>query len=315
MAWPAPSSCRPQVYGRAGRALPQLRRHPSGASCRASGRRSSARAASAAESRHGLARAGLRTGVAGRSFQAEQLTSSKTCQASMAASILDAPQRHPHAGLRSPAASMPSATGARRCAAGSTSCRASWPTTTCRRRRPATRCSALRERLASDKLVVAFVAEFSRGKSELINAIFFADTGRRVLPATPGRTTMCPVELGFDAERAAVAGAAADRDPAATALSLTELRAAARRWTRVAAGRGRRRARWPQALQRSDAHPVGQRRARPRRSGFWDDDAARRQPAASTTTAASRCRPGAMRSSTTRIRCCSRAWWCSTRRG
>ena len=37
--------------------------------------------------------------------------------------------------------------------------------------------------------VVAFVAEFSRGKSELINAIFFADAGQRVLPATPGRTT------------------------------------------------------------------------------------------------------------------------------
>lgn len=58
---------------------------------------------------------------------------------------------------------------------------------------------ALRERLASDRLVVAFVAEFSRGKSELINAIFFADAGRRVLPATPGRTTMCPVELRWDA--------------------------------------------------------------------------------------------------------------------
>ncbi|MDO9093853.1 MAG: dynamin family protein [Rubrivivax sp.] len=58
--------------------------------------------------------------------------------------------------------------------------------------------AALRERLASDKLVLAFVAEFSRGKSELINAIFFADAGRRVLPATPGRTTMCPVELRYD---------------------------------------------------------------------------------------------------------------------
>jgi hypothetical protein len=58
--------------------------------------------------------------------------------------------------------------------------------------------SSLRERLGSDKLVLAFVAEFSRGKSELINAIFFADAGRRVLPATPGRTTMCPVELFYD---------------------------------------------------------------------------------------------------------------------
>ena len=62
--------------------------------------------------------------------------------------------------------------------------------------------STLRQRLASDKLVLAFVAEFSRGKSELINALFFADTGHRVLPATPGRTTMCPVELAWDARQA-----------------------------------------------------------------------------------------------------------------
>ncbi len=57
--------------------------------------------------------------------------------------------------------------------------------------------SALRQRLATDRLVVAFVAEFSRGKSELINALFFGDSGRRMMPATPGRTTMCPVELGW----------------------------------------------------------------------------------------------------------------------
>ncbi|MDH4390482.1 MAG: dynamin family protein [Aquabacterium sp.] len=63
--------------------------------------------------------------------------------------------------------------------------------------------AAVRQRLASDRLVVAFVAEFSRGKSELINALFFADTGRRVLPATPGRTTMCPVELAWDAQQPA----------------------------------------------------------------------------------------------------------------
>jgi hypothetical protein len=60
--------------------------------------------------------------------------------------------------------------------------------------------ATLRQRLASDRLVLAFVAEFSRGKSELINAMFFADHGRRVLPATPGRTTMCPVELAWDAQ-------------------------------------------------------------------------------------------------------------------
>ncbi|MDE2370416.1 MAG: dynamin family protein [Burkholderiales bacterium] len=62
----------------------------------------------------------------------------------------------------------------------------------------AARLAGLRDRLGSDKLVLAFVAEFSRGKSELINAIFFGDSGRRVLPATPGRTTMCPVELRHD---------------------------------------------------------------------------------------------------------------------
>ena len=53
-------------------------------------------------------------------------------------------------------------------------------------------------RLADDKLSVAFVAEFSRGKSELINAIFFADYGQRILPSAAGRTTMCPTELMWD---------------------------------------------------------------------------------------------------------------------
>jgi len=54
------------------------------------------------------------------------------------------------------------------------------------------------EQLRSDKVMVAFVAEFSRGKSELINAVFFAGYGRRIMPASAGRTTMCPTELGYD---------------------------------------------------------------------------------------------------------------------
>lgn len=53
----------------------------------------------------------------------------------------------------------------------------------------------LLERLRDDKLTVAFVAEFSRGKSELINAIFFASYRDRILPSSAGRTTMCPTEL------------------------------------------------------------------------------------------------------------------------
>lgn len=56
------------------------------------------------------------------------------------------------------------------------------------------------ESLKSDHLTVAFVAEFSRGKTELINAIFFADYKRRLLPSEAGRTTMCPTELFYDHE-------------------------------------------------------------------------------------------------------------------
>src|SRR5512141_2593305 len=54
------------------------------------------------------------------------------------------------------------------------------------------------DRLTEDKLSIAFVAEFSRGKSELINAIFFADYGQRLLPSAAGRTTLCPTELLYD---------------------------------------------------------------------------------------------------------------------
>jgi len=52
--------------------------------------------------------------------------------------------------------------------------------------------------LRGDRLVIAFVAEFSRGKTELINAIFFSDYQRRLLPSDAGRTTMCPTELFYD---------------------------------------------------------------------------------------------------------------------
>ena len=61
------------------------------------------------------------------------------------------------------------------------------------------RLEQLLERLQEDTLNVAFVAEFSRGKSELINAIFFSDYRQRVLPSSAGRTTMCPTELYHDA--------------------------------------------------------------------------------------------------------------------
>ncbi len=62
------------------------------------------------------------------------------------------------------------------------------------------RLDQLHEQVRNDKIMVAFVAEFSRGKSELINAVFFAGYGRRIMPASAGRTTMCPTELGYDAD-------------------------------------------------------------------------------------------------------------------
>lgn len=57
---------------------------------------------------------------------------------------------------------------------------------------------AILESLKNEKITLAFAAEFSRGKTELINALFFAETGVRLLPSSPGRTTMCPTELFYD---------------------------------------------------------------------------------------------------------------------
>ncbi|MFO1320645.1 MAG: dynamin family protein [Burkholderiales bacterium] len=57
----------------------------------------------------------------------------------------------------------------------------------------------LAESLRNDRMVLAFLAEFSRGKSELINAMFFSNFKQRLLPSSVGRTTMCPTELFHDA--------------------------------------------------------------------------------------------------------------------
>lgn len=58
----------------------------------------------------------------------------------------------------------------------------------------------LTETLKKDRLMLAFVAEFSRGKTELINALFFSDFKQRLLPSDAGRTTMCPTEIFYDAD-------------------------------------------------------------------------------------------------------------------
>lgn len=91
---------------------------------------------------------------------------------------------------------------------------------------------AMRHRLSGEKLMVAFVAEFSRGKSELINAIFFSDKGRRMMPASAGRTTMCPVELGYDAEDP-IGLTLLPIETRLQAASLAELRTQPQVWTMI----------------------------------------------------------------------------------
>jgi hypothetical protein len=96
----------------------------------------------------------------------------------------------------------------------------------------ADRMQHLDAQIRSDKVMVAFVAEFSRGKSELINAIFFATYGRRIMPASAGRTTMCPTELGWDG----AVPPCLRLLPIETRLqsqSLMEWRHAPEKWTRI----------------------------------------------------------------------------------
>jgi hypothetical protein len=54
------------------------------------------------------------------------------------------------------------------------------------------------ESVKHDRLVLAFVAEFARGKTETINALFFSSYKTRLLPCDAGRTTMCPTEIFWD---------------------------------------------------------------------------------------------------------------------
>ena len=54
------------------------------------------------------------------------------------------------------------------------------------------------ESLKHDRMTLALIAELSRGKTELINAMLFGNFKRRILPSDIGRTTMCPTELFHD---------------------------------------------------------------------------------------------------------------------
>ena len=85
--------------------------------------------------------------------------------------------------------------------------------------------------LKSDRITLAFVAEFSRGKTELINALFFAETGFRLLPSSPGRTTMCPTELYYDPKGSYIR--LLNIESRLEDISLNELKQIPERWTQI----------------------------------------------------------------------------------
>lgn len=60
-----------------------------------------------------------------------------------------------------------------------------------------------RQLLRGESFTIACVGEFSRGKTELINALLYTGGGRRLLPSQPGRTTMCPTEIYWDPHQSA----------------------------------------------------------------------------------------------------------------
>ena len=88
------------------------------------------------------------------------------------------------------------------------------------------------EMLQSDKLTVALAAEFSRGKTELLNAIFFSDYKQRLLPSAAGRTTMCPTELRWD-EKDGPCVKLLPIETRKTALTISEYKRTPVHWTTI----------------------------------------------------------------------------------
>lgn len=64
-----------------------------------------------------------------------------------------------------------------------------------------TRLEQGKQLLEEDQLTIAMVGEYSRGKTEVINALLFSEFGQRILPSQAGRTTMCPTEIYYDQHR------------------------------------------------------------------------------------------------------------------
>lgn len=60
--------------------------------------------------------------------------------------------------------------------------------------------SALEQLRQHHSCSCVLVGEFSRGKTELINALLYSRYQCRVMPTRPGRTTLCPTEIGYSAD-------------------------------------------------------------------------------------------------------------------
>jgi hypothetical protein len=84
--------------------------------------------------------------------------------------------------------------------------------------------------LKDERLTIALVGEVSRGKTELLNALFFSNFKQRLLPSAAGRTTMCPTELRYD-DGSAASVKLLPIETRKTAMSIAEYRSTPVHWT------------------------------------------------------------------------------------
>lgn len=87
--------------------------------------------------------------------------------------------------------------------------------------------------LETNSFTLACVGEFSRGKTELINALLFSEYGQRLLPSQPGRTTMCPTEIFYDAKAERCSVRLLPIETRRTATSLDRFKRVPEKWVCV----------------------------------------------------------------------------------
>lgn len=90
-----------------------------------------------------------------------------------------------------------------------------------------------RNLLKGDSFTIACVGEFSRGKTELINALLYTNGGRRLLPSQPGRTTMCPTDIFWDPSQPANCVRLLPIETRRTNTSLTNFKRIPQNWVTI----------------------------------------------------------------------------------